>query len=74
MRPACGSVGRSFIFAMSGLERYMFRRLIVALVLNIEPTFPPEGSGLFGLEDAFDFLIALPFFPDFFACTTFEIF
>jgi hypothetical protein len=39
----------------------MFRRLIVALVRNCDPTLPPAGSGRFGLVDAADFLMADPF-------------
>jgi hypothetical protein len=36
----------------------------VAFVLNYDPTFPPEGSGLFGFVLADVFLKAEPFFPE----------
>jgi len=38
----------------------MLSLLIVALVLNCEPAFPPAGSGLLGFVLALDFLKALP--------------
>ena len=41
----------------------MFNLLIVALVRNCDPFFPPEGSGLFGFDEAPDFLMEEPFFP-----------
>ena len=61
MRPAFGSVGAYFIFFKSGFALYILRRVIVALVRNWDPAFPPAGSGLFGLVLAADFLIAEPF-------------
>ena len=42
----------------------MFSRLMVALVRNCEPFLPPDGSGLFGFDDAFDLVKAEPFFPE----------
>ncbi len=41
---------------------YMFNLLIVALVLNYDPAFPPAGSGLFGFVLAADFENEEPFY------------
>jgi hypothetical protein len=41
----------------------MFSLLMVALLLNYEPAFPPAGSGLLGLLLAFDLVNADPL-PD----------
>ena len=37
---------------------------MVALVRNWEPFLPPEGSGLFGFDEALDLVKAEPFFCD----------
>jgi len=55
---------------MFGFCLYMFKRFIVALSLNCEPFFPPEGSGLLGLVDDLLWEKADPFFPDYFALKT----
>lgn len=39
-----------------GFALYMFSLLIVCFVLNCDPFLPPEGSGLFGLVLAADFV------------------
>jgi hypothetical protein len=71
--PAFGSVGLSFILAIFGFALYILSLLIVALVLYYEPFLPPDGSGLFGLVLAPDFLKAEPL-PEFLEALAAEYF